>query len=120
MPIDHDDNTDLSENQDDSESVNQNQESNPKPHRVYNEADRAFIYKFKDGYMSSTSPASRKTFVQFEILPKLFNYWKGKGINYGKKKVLMKTNVSFKMFSNILIYVFPGIYTVGQKYMACH
>lgn len=61
--------------------------------RVYTKEERNIINSFKDKYMAATSPSERRTIAQLEMLPKLFNYWKDRGITYNTKLRKTKTNV---------------------------
>jgi hypothetical protein len=73
---------------------------NESPRRVepvYNEAELAVIDVFKLKYFEATSPSARKTIAKLDILPVLFNYWKGIGKIYNKKELRMKSEVCSSM-----------------------
>ena len=67
------------------------------PHQVYNKGELEVINKFKLQYMAALSSGQRKMIAQTQMFPKLFNYWKGKGIIYDDKELRIKSNVCFHL-----------------------
>ena len=63
-------------------------------HRVYNENERKVIDPFKSQYLTTTTPAQRKSLAQAHIFPALFTYWSSVGIDLNPDEMNKRTEVS--------------------------
>ena len=48
---------------------------------LYNSEERAVIDVHKEEYLNAASAQERKQVAQNKVLPALFNYWSGKGLD---------------------------------------
>ena len=65
---------------------------------VYTREERTVLDKYKDKYMSATTPTERKTIAQLDIFPDLFNHWKKEGKSYNRKETRRKSLVRGSSF----------------------
>ena len=86
---------------------------------VYKKDERTCIDPHKTEYLKATSPAARKSIVQAQILPSLFEYWARIGQEVPDEKMAEKRDVSFLCFAIFCFAIIFRLLNVKHRNF-CH